>query len=279
MKVVESIADLRDIRRADPALTWGFVPTMGFLHDGHISLVGQSVRENDRTAVSIFVNPAQFNDPGDLAAYPRDIERDLALLRKAGADLVWTPEPETVYPPDFQTHVDVGELSRPLEGAARPGHFRGVATVVAKLFNAVQPDRAYFGQKDAQQAAVIRRMVIDLNVPVEIIVAPTVREPDGLAMSSRNSRLPADARQAATCLYRALSAAQVLWNRGERRGDILRAEMRRVIAAEPLARIDYVSVADPETLVELEAARGAALFSLAVFVGGVRLIDNVRLTG
>jgi len=276
MRVVHTIAEVRAIRRALPG-TWGFVPTMGYLHEGHLSLVRRARAENDHVAVSIFVNPTQFGPHEDYDRYPRDLERDLRLLEPLGVDLVFAPPVEEMYPPGFQTWVIVEEVSRPLEGASRPGHFRGVATVVAKLLNIVQPDRAYFGQKDAQQAVVIRRMVRDLNIPVEIVVCPTVREPDGLAMSSRNTYLSPEERRAATVLFRALQAARARYEAGERDAERLREAMREVIRAEPLARLDYVSVADPETLQELSRVEGRALLSLAVYIGRTRLIDNLLL--
>jgi len=276
MRVVHTIAEARAVRRALPG-TWGFVPTMGYLHEGHLSLVRRARAENDRVAVSIFVNPTQFGPHEDYARYPRDLERDLRLLEPLGVDLVFVPSVEEMYPPGFQTWVIVEEVSRPLEGASRPGHFRGVATVVAKLFNILQPDRAYFGQKDAQQTVVIRRMVQDLNIPVEIVICPTVREPDGLAMSSRNTYLNPEERRAATVLFRALQAAKARYEAGERDAERLREAMREVIRAEPLARIDYVSVAHPETPRELEQVEGPALLSLAVYIGTTRLIDNIML--
>jgi pantoate--beta-alanine ligase len=276
MRVVHTIAEARAVRRALPG-TWGFVPTMGYLHEGHLSLVRRARAENDRVAVSIFVNPTQFGPHEDYSRYPRDLERDLRLLEPLGVDLVFVPSVEEMYPPGFQTWVIVEEVSRPLEGASRPGHFRGVATVVAKLFHILQPDRAYFGQKDAQQTVVIRRMVQDLNIPVEIVICPTVREPDGLAMSSRNTYLNPEERRAATVLFRALQAAKARYEAGERDAERLREAMREVIRAEPLARIDYVSVAHPETLQELERVEGPALLSLAVYIGTTRLIDNLML--
>jgi pantoate--beta-alanine ligase len=228
--------------------------------------------------VSIFVNPSQFGPGEDLARYPRDLERDLSLLESEGVDLVWTPASEVVYPPDFQTWVTVAEVSRPLEGAHRPQHFRGVATVVAKLFNAFTPDRAYFGQKDAQQVAVIRQMARDLNFSLDIVVCPTVREADGLALSSRNAYLSPQERQAAPVLYRALLAARAAFEAGERNAATLRSAMSTVLAAEPLANPDYVSVADPDTLIELEQVERGALLSLAVRIGATRLIDNQVLS-
>ncbi len=250
---------------------------MGALHAGHRSLVERARRECDRVGVSIFVNPSQFGPGEDLAAYPRTLDRDLEILAQAGVDLVWTPDPGDVYPPGFQTWVSVEEVTRPLEGGCRPGHFRGVATVVAKLLNAFTPDRAYFGQKDAQQVVVIERMVKDLDFPVEVVVCPTVREPDGLAMSSRNAYLSADQRQAATVLYRALAAARSLYESGVRDAEVLRSVMRSVVAAEPLARADYVSAADPITLAELARVHDRVLLSLAVRIGTTRLIDNLPL--
>ncbi|GAB4460985.1 MAG: pantoate--beta-alanine ligase [Anaerolineae bacterium] len=278
MKVTDRIAEVRAARWANPAASWGLVPTMGYLHPGHISLVKRARAENERVAVSIFVNPTQFNNPSDLATYPRNLEQDLALLRQAGADLVWTPANEQVYPANFQTYVLVEEATKPLEGAHRPGHFRGVATVVAKLFNVFQPQRAYFGQKDAQQVVVIRQMVRDLNFNLEVVTCPIVREADGLAMSSRNANLSPPARQQATCLYRALSAAAEAFAGGQRDAEQLRQTMLAVLNATPLARVDYVSVAHPDTLAELDTVDGQALLSMAVFVDGIRLIDNMILT-
>jgi pantoate--beta-alanine ligase len=275
MHVVKTVEEVRAVRWADPALTWGLVPTMGALHEGHLSLVRRARRENDRVGVSIFVNPTQFNDAADLAVYPRTLKRDSALLEAEGADLVWAPPEEVVYPPGYQTAVTVAEVTRPLEGASRPGHFQGVATVVAKLFNVFQPTRAYFGQKDAQQVVVIRQMARDLNFNLEIVVCPIVREADGLAMSSRNTRLSPEERQAATVLHRALSAAGDAWEQGRRDAGDLRALMETTIAAEPLARVDYVSAADPDTLDEIDGRVERGLLSMAVFVGETRLIDNM----
>ncbi|MEW5958874.1 MAG: pantoate--beta-alanine ligase [Chloroflexota bacterium] len=275
MKVYAEIADIRRQRWLEPRLSWGLVPTMGYLHEGHLSLVRRARQENDRVGVSIFVNPTQFNNPNDLATYPRNLERDLGLLANEGVDLVWTPSPEIVYPAGYQTYVDVTEVTQYLEGPARPGHFRGVATVVAKLFNVFQPRRAYFGQKDAQQVVVIKQMVQDLNFNLEVVVCPIVREADGLAMSSRNANLSPEARQQATCLYQALTAAKEAIAAGERNAEKLRSLMLGVIHSAELARVDYVSVAQPATLQELDVIQDRALLSLAVFVGGVRLIDNM----
>jgi pantoate--beta-alanine ligase len=254
---------------------------MGYLHAGHLSLVQAALEECASVIVSIFINPTQFGPTEDLAAYPRDLPRDLSLLATlphADDLLIWTPTPEVMYPPGFQTWVSVEELTSPLEGAMRPGHFRGVTTVVAKLFNAVQADKSYFGQKDAQQAAVIRQMARDLSYPLEIVVCPIVREPDGLAMSSRNAYLDIQDRQAATVLYRALSAAQAAYLAGEREAPHLRQILADTIQAEPRARLQYASCADPATLQEITARlTGPALLSLAVFLGKTRLIDNLLL--
>lgn len=279
MDVTADIQTVRQLRGADPMLSWGFVPTMGYLHTGHLALVERSKAENDRTAVSIYVNPAQFGPQEDLASYPRDLQRDLELLREAGVDLVFTPDDSIIYPAGFQTKVIVEEVSQPLEGSARPGHFTGVATVVAKLFNILQPTRAYFGQKDAQQTIVLRQMVRDLSFPVEMVICPTVREADGLALSSRNSYLTPEQRAAAPVLYRALTRAQAAFQQGERRGDILRAIMGDTVVAEPLARLGYVSAANPLTLAEWDQVDGDCLLSLTVSFGQTRLIDNLLLQG
>lgn len=274
MIVTETMEELRRAVAEAPR-PLGLVPTMGFLHDGHLSLVRAAKEESATVTVSIFVNPTQFGPDEDFDAYPRDLDRDLELLEEEGADLVWVPEVEALYLERFQTWVEVAEVTQPLEGAQRPGHFRGVTTVVAKLFNAVQPDLAYFGQKDAQQVVVLRRMIVDLNFPLRIVVCPTVRDPDGLAMSSRNTYLDPAQRQAATVLYRALSAAREAFEAGVREAEALREAMGEVLAAEPLANPEYVSVADPATLTELDGEVEAALFSMAVHVGPARLIDNM----
>jgi pantoate--beta-alanine ligase len=277
MQIITSLAELRAARTA-LAGSLGLVPTMGYLHRGHLSLVQRARAECERVGVSIFVNPTQFGPNEDLSRYPRDLDRDLELLAPYKVDLVWAPAADAMYPPGFQTWVNVEQVSAPLEGKQRPGHFRGVATVVAKLFNAFTPDRAYFGQKDAQQVVVIRRMVRDLNFPVEVVTCPIVREPDGLALSSRNVYLNPEERQTATVLYRALMAAQAAFDGGERDADTLRAIVGSTLAAEPLAREEYVSVAEPETLAELESVgANGALLSLAVRVGKTRLIDNLLL--
>lgn len=276
MKTVSTIEDVRAWRQASGPDV-GLVPTMGYLHTGHASLVERARREGGHVAASIFVNPTQFGPSEDLARYPRDLERDKALLEEAGCDLLFVPSVEVMYPTGFETFVDVGSVALPLEGERRPGHFRGVATVVLKLFGIFQPRRAYFGQKDAQQLAVIRRLVRDLDVPVEVVACLTVRESDGLAMSSRNSYLGESERRAATVLHRALLAAESRWRDGERDGQALRSAMREILDQEPLARTDYVSIADPETMLELSQVAGRAQLSLAVAVGRARLIDNLLL--
>jgi pantoate--beta-alanine ligase len=287
MRTVITLTDLGSARSSlrsvsgDGALrhegTVGLVPTMGYLHEGHLSLVRRARQECDHVIVSIFVNPTQFGPQEDLSRYPRDLDRDLSLLEPLGTDLVWMPTAELMYPPGYQTWVEVEAIARPLEGAMRPAHFRGVTTVVAKLFNAVQPHRAYFGQKDAQQAAVIRQMTRDLSYPIEIVVCPIVREPDGLAMSSRNVYLDPQQRRAATVLYRSLSAAKEAYENGERDAEKIRGKMKEVLAGEPLAQVQYISCADYDTLEELETVKGKTLLSMAVFLGKTRLIDNFVL--
>jgi pantoate--beta-alanine ligase len=276
MLTIITLTDLRSARLAFPGRV-GLVPTMGYLHEGHLSLVRRAREECDHMIVSIFVNPTQFGPKEDLSKYPRDLDRDLSLLEPLGVDLVWMPTAEMMYPPGYQTWVEVEGITRPLEGSVRPGHFRGVTTVVAKLFNAVQPHRAYFGQKDAQQAAVIRQMTRDLNFSLEVVVCPTVREPDGLAMSSRNVYLDPDQRRAATVLSRSLRAAKESYEDGERDAEKLRGKMKEVLAGEPIAQVQYVSCADYDTLEELETVTGKALLSMAVFMGKTRLIDNIVL--
>ncbi len=275
MRSLPTVDAFREARREVGTL--GLVPTMGFLHEGHLALVQRARAENQAVAVSIFVNPTQFGPGEDLGRYPRDLPRDLRLLEEAGVDLVFAPEASEMYPPGFSTAVVVEDVTRGLEGAVRPGHFRGVATVVCKLFNIAQAERAYFGQKDAQQVVVIQRMARDLNFPTEVVVVPTVREPDGLALSSRNTYLGAGERAAAPVLFRALLSARSAWERGERDAEALRRHVRETIAAEPLAQVDYVSVADPRTLVELDHVDDDALVSLAVRIGRTRLIDNLVL--
>jgi pantoate--beta-alanine ligase len=276
MMIVTSLDELRAARLLlDPPV--GLVPTMGYLHEGHISLARRARQECHSVVVSIFVNPTQFGPAEDLSKYPRNLEGDLRLLESVGVNLVWTPTPEVMYPLGFGTWVEVEGLTKPLEGAARPGHFRGATTIVAKLFNAVQPHKAYFGQKDAQQAAVIRKMVRDLDFPLEVVVCPIVREADGLAMSSRNTYLTPEERQAATVLFRSLSAANAAYERGERNAESLRKIMAETLASEPRAKMQYVSVADYDTLEELQTVTGKTLLSMAVFMGKTRLIDNFVL--
>jgi pantoate--beta-alanine ligase len=279
MQVFETVMSLRQYLTAQRAAgrRLGLVPTMGYLHDGHLSLVRTARRECDVVVMSIFVNPKQFGPQEDFAAYPRDMERDLRLAREAGVDAVFSPTVAEMYPPDFNTEVIVHELTTSLCGVSRPGHFQGVTTVVAKLFNIVSPDRAYFGQKDYQQALVIQKMVHDLLMPLEVVVCPTVRESDGLAMSSRNAYLNAAERQAALVLWRTLQLAEERLAQGERQGQRLAAALRQYIAAEPLARIDYVAVCDPQTLREVDELSGTVLAALAVYIGKTRLIDNALL--
>ena len=256
----------------------GLVPTMGALHAGHLSLVDRAIEETETVVVSIFINPTQFGPEEDLTEYPRDLDGDLELLRQRGVDLVYVPGVNDVYPEGFDTWVNVGPLADRLEGAVRPGHFRGVATVVSKLFNLIGPQRAYFGEKDGQQTVVVQKMARDLDTGVEVVVCPTVREDDGLAMSSRNIRLNREERRAATGLFLALDEARELWAAGERDAEKLRHAVRGALESEPLfARIDYVSVADTSTLEELETVTGAAMVSTAVHLGRVRLLDNITL--
>ena len=277
MRVIKSKAEMRRACRDAPR-PLGLVPTMGALHRGHLSLVDRARADCAAVAVSIFVNPTQFGESEDFAQYPRDLDADLELLRQRGADLVFVPDAAEIYPPGFATWVDVGPIGERLEGAARPGHFRGVATVVAKLFAITSPDFAYFGQKDGQQTIVVRQMARDLDLGVAIIVLPTVREPDGLAMSSRNIRLTPPQRQAAPALYRALQAGHARWQAGEKNAANLRAAAMQELQSEPrLDGIDYVSLAAPETLDELEQATPGAMLSAAARMGAVRLIDNLIL--
>ena len=276
MHLVKTIKELRALCES-LLKPLGIVPTMGYLHEGQLSLAKRARADCASVGASIFVNPEQFGPKEDFGNYPRDLERDLGLLEPLGVDVVWNPPTEEVYPPDFQTYVSVEEASKPLEGQARPGHFRGVATVVAKLFNAFTPQRAYFGQKDAQQVVVIQQMAKDLNFPLEIIVCPTIREADGLAMSSRNFYLNGEERQAATVLYKALLATREAYEGGERGAHILRTKMSLTIAGESLANEAYVSVAHPDNLAELEEVEDNAVLSMAVRIGSTRLIDNFML--
>lgn len=276
MIVTQYVSELRRLRSALPAPV-GLVPTMGFLHEGHLALVRQSQEECAATVVSLFVNPTQFAPTEDLTNYPRDAERDLRLLEEAGVDLVFAPQAEEMYAEDHETWVMVDRLTRRLEGTTRPTHFQGVATVVAALFHIVEPQCAYFGQKDAQQILVIDRMIRDLHFPVELRVVDTVRGPDGVALSSRNTYLSPDERQAAPVLRRSLDLAERLWQDGERDAEQVRKAMVEAIEAEPLARLDYVSIADARTLDEIHVIDRKALVSLAVRIGRTRLIDNAVL--
>ena len=274
MLTVQTIPELRKARTGLPSPV-GLVPTMGFLHDGHLSLVKKAVEECASVVVSIFINPTQFSPQEDYGSYPRDIPKDLELLEHLDVDLVWIPETGEMYPPGFQTWVEVDSLSRHLEGDMRPGHFKGVATVVSKLFTAVQPEKAYFGQKDAQQSVIIKRLVLDLNLPVEVVICPIMREDDGLAMSSRNVYLNPDQRIAAAVLYRALNSAEQAFQQGEYDAERLKEIMLKTIHAEPLAAIQYVSCANPETMEEYTDSFERALLSMAVKFGNIRLIDNL----
>lgn len=276
MIIVSTLEELFYVRRFldNPV---GLVPTMGYLHEGHISLVKQAKKECKSVIATIFVNPTQFGPNEDLDKYPRNLERDLKMLDAEGVDIVWTPSAQVMYPAGYQTWVEVEKLTKPLEGSMRPGHFRGVTTVVSKLFNATRPDKAYFGQKDAQQAAVIRQMTQDLSYPIEIVVCPILREADGLAMSSRNSYLSPEERQSATVLHRALTAAKTAFTGGEKNAEKLRQIVKDVVGAETRAQVQYVSCADYNTLTELETISGKALLSMAVFMGKTRLIDNFIL--
>lgn len=276
---IETIAEMRKHlagwRRAGQSI--GLVPTMGYFHRGHLSLMERARRENDRVVVSLFVNPTQFGPGEDFERYPRDPDRDRALAEAAGVDAIFSPSPGEMYPQGFQTYVEVTELSQGLCGASRPGHFRGVATVVTKLFNIVQPDRAYFGEKDAQQLRVVKRMVTDLNLPVEIIPVATVREPDGLAMSSRNTYLSPEERRAALVLSKSLFYARERVEGGECDVCRLKAEMREIISREPLVDLEYLEFRDSDSLQPVSAVKGEVLIALAARVGKTRLIDNITV--
>lgn len=274
--IVKTIEEVRAQVKAWRAegLTVGLVPTMGYLHEGHQSLIARSVAENDRTVVSDFVNPIQFGPTEDLATYPRDIERDAALCESTGANLIFHPEADEMYAPDFCTYVDMDHLTKGLCGKTRPIHFRGVCTVVSKLFHIVQPDRAYFGQKDAQQLAVIRRMVRDLNMPLTIVGCPIIREEDGLAKSSRNTYLSAEERKAALCLPRGLNKGKAAVEAGETDAEKVKAIITAEIEAEPLSRIDYVEIVDWNNLEPVSSTEGSILAAVAVYIGKTRLIDN-----
>lgn len=277
MRVCTTIADVRAVRAALPDQL-GFVPTMGALHAGHMELVRLARAENSAVAASIFVNPTQFSSTDDFQRYPRDVDSDLAMLRASGVDLVFVPTTNALYPYGFATTIDVGPIAQPFEGVSRPGHFNGVATVVTILFNLIRPARAYFGQKDAQQLLVIRRLVADLQLPVNIVAVPTVRDSDGLALSSRNELLTRQERLAASAIPQALRAAQDAWDAGERDTTVLLGHLSNELLREPTMTIEYLSLADPETLSELHGTiAGPALVLIAVTVGGVRLIDNCLL--
>jgi len=276
MKIIHTISETREFiaqARSD-GKSLGLVPTMGYFHEGHLSLMRQARQDNDLVVVSLFVNPTQFGPGEDFRDYPRDLDRDARMAEEVGVDLIFNPSVEEIYPEGYNTYVAVEKLAEGLCGAFRPGHFRGVTTVVLKLFNIVQPDRAYFGRKDYQQLKVIERMVKDLNVPVEVIGMPTVREPDGLAMSSRNMYLDPEERRAALVLSESLSYAQQLLGGGLTSGGELRARVEEFVKGEPLARIDYVAVVDPETLDPMAEVRDRAVLALAVRIGRTRLIDN-----
>ncbi len=276
MQIVEKISEIRALSRGVRAKGGkvAFVPTMGFLHEGHASLLSEGRRRGEFLVLSIFVNPTQFDRKEDLEKYPRDLERDFALARRCGVDAVWVPTAEEMYPEGYETFVQVGDIAAPLCGATRPGHFRGVATVVSKLFIAVEPDVALFGEKDYQQLAVIRRMTKDLGLPVEIVGMPTLRDPDGLAMSSRNSRLSASDRPQALSLYRSIQAVRKAFQAGERDAKKLEAIARKELEG---LQVDYAEVRDADSLREIKDAKGRALYAVAAFVNGVRLIDNTVL--
>lgn len=277
MQVIKTIEELRPIVKAwkKEGLRVGLVPTMGYLHEGHKSLIVKAVSENDKVVVSDFVNPTQFGVGEDLASYPRDIDRDAAICEQAGADLIFHPEPEEMYFTDNCTFVDMDGLTKGLCGKTRPTHFRGVCTVVSKLFHIVAPDRAYFGQKDAQQLAVIRRMVRDLNFDIEIVGCPIVREADGLAMSSRNTYLNDAERKAALILHKSLMLGKEMIEQGERDASQIKKAVISSIESEPLAKIDYVEIVNPDTMENIDAIGDLALIATAVYIGKTRLIDNI----
>jgi pantoate--beta-alanine ligase len=279
MKVINSPAEIQSYCRSVRAdgRTIGLVPTMGFFHEGHLSLMRRGRTENDVLVTSIFVNPTQFGPHEDYKTYPRDFRRDSEMAEKVGVDVIFAPSPEDMYPNGYATYVNVERMTEKMCGASRPVHFRGVTTIVAKLFNLIQPHKAYFGQKDAQQTVVIKRMVTDLNFDVEIVVLPTVREEDGLAMSSRNRYLNTEERQAALVLIKSLRMAETLVKSGQRSAAEVSRKMRDMIEAEPLAKIDYISIVHADTLEDADVAEGKALVALAVFIGKTRLIDNVVL--
>ena len=276
MNIVKTIAEVRNEVKnwRKQGLSVGLVPTMGYLHEGHKSLIDRACKENDKVVVSVFVNPTQFGPGEDLATYPRDIQRDAALCEDAGAALIFNPEPEEMYFDDFHTYVTMESLSDELCGKTRPIHFRGVCTVVSKLFHIVAPDRAYFGQKDAQQLAIIKRMVRDLNFDIEIVGCPIVREADGLAKSSRNTYLNPEERKAALVLSKAVGLGQELIQKGERNADVIVEKMKQLIEEEPLAKIDYVQAVDAISIQPVAEIKGTVLVAMAVYIGKTRLIDN-----
>ena len=279
MQIATTINEVRTQVKAwkKEGLSVGFVPTMGYLHEGHGSLISRARKENDKVVVSIFVNPMQFGPGEDLESYPRDLDKDSAYCESLGADMIFHPEPEEMYTDGFCSYVDMSVLTEELCGLSRPVHFRGVCTVVNKLFNIVQPDRAYFGQKDAQQLAIIKRMVQDLNMDLEIIGCPIVREEDGLAKSSRNTYLSAEERQAALVLSRAVKLGQKLVANGETDAKKIVSEMSALIEKEPLARIDYVNAVDGLTMQQIDTVKAPMLVALAVYIGKTRLIDNFMI--
>lgn len=280
MQIVATVEEVRKQVKAwrKDGLSVGLVPTMGYLHEGHKSLIDKAVEGNDRVVVSVFVNPIQFGPNEDLATYPRDLERDAALCENAGADLIFHPQPSDMYFDDFCTYIDMDDLTKGLCGKTRPTHFRGVCTVVGKLFNIVQPDRAYFGQKDAQQLAVIRRMVRDLNFDLEIIGCPIIREEDGLAKSSRNTYLSPEERQAAVVLHKGLAKGEEMIRAGETSAAKVKKAICDIIEAEPLAKIDYVEIVDFDNIQEKDVLDGQVLAAVAVYIGKTRLIDNFIIT-
>lgn len=278
MRIIETVSSVRQVsQQIDRPL--GLVPTMGYLHDGHVSLVNRAKLDNDTVAVSIFVNPKQFDLAEDLTGYPRNLQRDIEILEGLDVDLIFVPKVSEIYPKNYATYVDVGEIAHKLEGASRPGHFLGVTTVLTKLFNIMRPDRAYFGQKDGQQAVIVKRLVRDLDFETEIVIVPTIRDDDGLAMSSRNSRLTAKQRKAAAVIHSALSEAIDMWESGVTDSVALRSTVEKVVSTEPLAKLDYVSIADVETLDELNNVGSGAMISVAVWFDDVRLIDNELIGG
>lgn len=274
--IARSVEEARRLRKDLPERV-GLVPTMGFLHEGHLSLVRRAAADNRSVVVSVFVNPTQFGPSEDYRTYPRDLERDLALLQAEGVSFAFVPKADDLYPPGYDSWVDIGGLGARLEGASRPGHFRGVATIVTKLFHIIAPQRAYFGEKDAQQLAVIRKMTDDLDFGIEIVGCPVIRDPDGVALSSRNTYLSPCERQSATVLSRSLILASTLWRDGERDAAAIRTAMVALVNAEPHAVLDYISIADPGTLLEISRLERPVLISLAVRIGKTRLIDNARI--